>query len=81
MSNIIKLLLGVSGKNDEVIERKSQEAHDIKNDITKDILRTKKKVDKINLDTTKKLKEVSNDLNSITYKIAVATGGKKRGLL
>lgn len=73
-------LLGRSRKNEKILDEKAQEAHQIKNSMTKDVLRIQKKVDKINLHTNQKLNEVSEDLKSVTYRIAVATGGKKRGL-
>lgn len=67
-------------ESDKQVEEKRTEAHDLKNKMTTDILRIQKKVDKINKDTNAKLQEVSIDLKTVTYNIAVATGGKKRGL-
>ncbi len=87
MKTFISKLLGrkdVVGKeskiNDQKVEEKRVEAHDLKNQMTTDILRIKKKVDKINKDTNIKLQEISADLETVTYQIAVATGAKKRGL-
>jgi hypothetical protein len=75
-----KKFLGRNLKNEKKIEAKIDEAHEIKNAMTVDVLRIKKKVDKINENTFNKLAEISNDLGSVTYSIAIATGGKNRGL-
>jgi hypothetical protein len=75
--NIFKMFLGSDGGAAEEVEAKSHEAHDIKNQMTGDILRIKSKVDKLNKNTNTKLNQISADLESVTYKIAVATGGKK----
>lgn len=72
--------MGSDGKNDQKVEEKREEAHAIKNEITRDVLRIKQKVDRINKATYNKLSEISVDLETVTYNIAVATGGKKRGL-
>lgn len=78
MTNFLRKL--IAGKSAKVVQQRSEEAHDIKNAMQEDVLRIKKKIDKINEDTYEKLKEVSVELDSVTYKIAVATGAKKRGL-
>lgn len=63
---------------EEFMALKRDEAHDIKNKMTKDTLRTKLKVDKINRRTSKTLQKLGND---VTYRIAVAQGGRQRGLV
>ena len=75
-----KKLMGRDERNEEKIEAKREEAHSIKNAITKDVLKIQKKVDKINKATNIKLNEISVDLKTVTYNIAIATGAKKRGL-
>jgi hypothetical protein len=78
--NFFRKLLGNDCKKDDLVNLKREEAHVIKNEMTKDILHVQRKIDKVNKDTNNKLNEISVDLKNITYHIAVATGGKKRGL-
>lgn len=80
MIKIFKKLLGSDGQAEEIVQGKREEAHQIKNQMTRDILHIKKRVDKINRDTNVKLNEISVDLETVTYNIAIATGAKKRGL-
>lgn len=80
MPNIIRKLLGLNGKTTAIVEERTIEADSIKNEMLGDINRIKRKVDRLNQSTNSKLKAISNDIDSITYKIAVATGGKNRGL-
>lgn len=80
MTSFFKRLLGRLPKNEAIVERKTIEAHQIKRAMTEDSLRSQKKVDRINVNTYRKLSEVSANLQSVTYNIAIATGGKKRGL-
>ena len=75
-----KKLMGSDGVNEKKIEEKREEAHEIKNEMTKDILHIKRRIDRINTNTFNKLTEISADLESVTYNIAIASGGKKRGL-
>lgn len=80
MYRLFKKMLGVDHLLEEKIALKREEAHTIKNEMTKDFFRMKQKTDRINLKTNKKLNEIDKDLHSVTYRIAVATGGKSRGL-
>lgn len=80
MIKLFKKILGSDGGNQEKIDSKNYQAHSIKNQMTTDILRIKRNIDKINKDTNQKLKQVSIDLESVTYNIAIAQGGRKRGM-
>jgi len=80
MRNILHIFLGNPGINQEKMEKKSIEAHDIKNKIFKDSLIKKERVDTINIKTYKKLLKISNDLTNVTYAIGVSTGAKERGM-
>lgn len=75
-----KKFLGIDVKNEQKVEAKIEQAHAIKNAITRESLVNEKKIYKINKKTYDKLVEITNDLASVTYSIAIATGGKKRGL-
>lgn len=79
MIHLIKKLLGSNNGSAEKIEAKTQEAHDIRNQMTSDSLRSKERVDIINLNTYHKLQKISDDLADVTYTIAIATGAKRRG--
>jgi len=80
IKNWFKKLMGSDGENAYIVEKKGQEADVIKHAMNKDIHRIKKKVDRLNRNTYNKLSEISSDLESVSYRIAVATGGKRRGL-
>ena len=45
-----------------------------------DVLQVKRETEETNIKTGEKLDEVSEILKDITYKIAVAQGGRRRGL-
>lgn len=68
------------GKSDVKVQTKTDEAEKIKRSMHRDVIRVQKKVEKFNRMSQTTLDEISIDLESITYKIAVATGGRKRGL-
>lgn len=68
------------GKSDVKVQTKTDEAEKIKRSMHRDVVRVQKKVEKFNRMSQTTLDEISIDLESITYKIAVATGGRKRGL-
>jgi hypothetical protein len=82
--NIIKIMLyrfiGRDPKVEKRIEEKRTEAHDIINESMAQVWETKKSVDKINIQTSKKLDKVSKRLEDISYQIGLASGGAKRGL-
>ena len=68
------------GKSDVKVQVKTDEAEKIKRSMHREVTRVQKKVAKFNRISRIRLEEISVDLESITYKIAIATGGKKRGL-
>lgn len=68
------------GKSDVRVQVKTDEAEKIKRSMHREVTRVQKKVERFNQMSRTTLDEISVDLESITYKIAVATGGKKRGL-
>ena len=77
---MIEKLLGMNGKKRLEVRDKTEEADAISSAMTRDIIRVNRKVSRLNQATNSKLIEIQADLDSITYKIAVATGAKKRGL-
>jgi len=76
----IRSFMGRSYKNEKQLQKKEVEATAIKTGMNKDITRIKRKVDKLNRTTHDKLNQISIELETVTYHIAIATGGKKRGL-
>lgn len=80
LHKIVKRFLGSDGENADQLEKKRKEAVAIKHGMNNNIIRIKKKVDALNATTTSRLAEISADLDSVTYHIAIATGAKRRGL-
>lgn len=80
LNELFKKLLGSDGHNAQIVKRKTLEAEGIKQSIHDDMLRIKKKVDRVNKNTNTKLNEISADISTVTYRIAIVTGAKRRGL-
>lgn len=80
LQDIYKKLMGSDGQNAVLLEKRESQANAIKQSMEHDVAKVKKKVDLLNQSTYTSLTEISSDLDSITYRIAIATGGKKRGL-
>lgn len=78
--HIIRQFFRGDGKSDVRVQVKTDEAEKIKRSMHREVTRVQRKVEKFNRISQTRLQEISIDLESITYKIAIATGGKKRGL-
>ena len=78
--NIFKKLMGSDGGADEKVRASRVEANEIKRQIEIDGQRTRNHMDTIDKRTNVKLNRISADLKSVTYRLAIAQGGKKRGL-
>ena len=76
----IRSFMGRSYKNEMQLQKREGEAIAIKSKMHSDITRIRHKVDRLNTETYNKLHQISVELESVTYHIAIATGGKKRGL-
>lgn len=77
---IIHKILGRSERKNAIVQSKNEEADLISKEMLGNIKTVTEKVDRLNQDTSSKLEEISIELQSITHKIAIATGGKNRGL-
>lgn len=80
LHDFYKKLMGSDGKNAQKLEQKTVEADIIKMGMNKDVTRIKQKVDRLNINTYNKLSEISKELESVSYRIAIVTGAKRRGL-
>lgn len=77
---IIQKLLGRSDRKNAIVESKNQEADVVFEEMLREMQIVTRKVDRLNLVTSSKLVDISSDLQTITERIAIATGGKNRGL-
>lgn len=80
IDQLLKKLFGMNGHKKAVVQQKTEEADFLSHQLSTEIRRVTRKVNRLNQQTNSKLDEIHADLESITYRIAVATGGKKRGL-
>lgn len=80
MRMLIRKLLGLNNHTQESYQQKVREGDSIKDEILSELSSVSGKLDRLNTDTSGRIKEIKADLASATYKIAVSTGARNRGL-
>lgn len=85
-TNFMEVLTRIFGRDPESQEKidfSRNEAHLIKNNIQKDLIKVTKKVEKTKLKHIKDLENIQNEVErvnrNVAEHIAIATGGKRRG--
>ena len=74
MKHFIRKILGGDGDSTQKLEANSNEAHELRNQITFDSLRRQHKVDILNRATSQKLQTISNQVADVAVFIAMAQG-------